>query len=164
MASLWTLFAGKSSVLITKIKYIWYMVSASWNAGLNRRLLTPLSRPPSLPSVINNRPTTVACLSHPATLDMPWTIQILDKIFRSKHTLISEYTLISLNRVYRIRRAKFVCQKWARYVKVAVMQPALLLATGTHMSYRITQCYLPPGRSDIHAYLWSMRLASHVYV
>ena len=28
-----------------------------------------------------------------------------------------------------------------------------LTATGTHMPYGITQCYLPPGRGDIPAYL-----------
>ena len=29
-----------------------------------------------------------------------------------------------------------------------VMQPGLT-ATGTHVPYGITQCYLPPGRADI---------------
>jgi len=30
------------------------------------------------------------------------------------------------------------------------MQPGLT-AMGSHMPYEITQCYLPPGRVDVHA-------------
>ena len=35
--------------------------------------------------------------------------------------------------------------------KVKAGKPAIT-ATGTHMPYRITQCYLPPGRGDIPAF------------
>jgi len=35
------------------------------------------------------------------------------------------------------------------YTDIAVRSLTCLTATGTHMPYGITQCYLPPGRSDI---------------
>ena len=34
------------------------------------------------------------------------------------------------------------------YSGLQAANTALLTATRTHMSYEITQCYLPPGRSD----------------
>ena len=34
----------------------------------------------------------------------------------------------------------------------AVRSLTCLTATGTHMPYRITQCYLPPDRGDIPAF------------
>jgi len=34
---------------------------------------------------------------------------------------------------------------------IAVCEPHLT-ATGNHMPYGITQCYLPPGRGDFHAF------------
>ena len=38
------------------------------------------------------------------------------------------------------------------YMDIAVRSPTCqATATGTHMPYRITQCYLPPGRGDIPA-------------
>jgi len=37
------------------------------------------------------------------------------------------------------------------YTYIAVRSLTCHTATGTHMPYRITQCYLPPGRGDIPA-------------
>ena len=36
-------------------------------------------------------------------------------------------------------------------VKVTGVQQFVTILTGTHVPYRITQCYLPPGRGDIPA-------------
>ena len=40
----------------------------------------------------------------------------------------------------------------AEYTDIAVHSLTCLAATGTHMPYGITQCYLPPGRGDIPAF------------
>jgi len=40
----------------------------------------------------------------------------------------------------------------AEYTDIAVHSLTFLTATGTHMPYGITQCYLPPGRGDIPAF------------
>jgi len=39
-----------------------------------------------------------------------------------------------------------------KYTDTAVRSLTCHTATGTHMPYRITQCYLPPGRGDIPAF------------
>ena len=39
-----------------------------------------------------------------------------------------------------------------KYTDIAVRCPTCLTATGTHMPYWITQCYLPPSRGDIPAF------------
>ena len=38
-----------------------------------------------------------------------------------------------------------------KYADIAVRSLTCHTATGTHMPYRITQCYLPPDRADIPA-------------
>jgi len=38
-----------------------------------------------------------------------------------------------------------------KYTDIAVRSLTCRTATGTHMPYRITQCYLPPDRGDIPA-------------
>ena len=38
-----------------------------------------------------------------------------------------------------------------KYMNIAVRSLTCHTATGTHMPYRITQCYLPPDRGDIPA-------------
>jgi len=40
----------------------------------------------------------------------------------------------------------------AKYMDIAVRSLTCHTATGTHMPYRITQCYLPPDRSVIPAF------------
>jgi len=53
---------------------------------------------------------------------------------------------------------------------IAVHSLTCHTATGTHMPYRITQCYLPPGRGDIPAFtpdeagtrLSSIKLACYI--
>jgi len=40
----------------------------------------------------------------------------------------------------------------AKYTDIAVRSPTCHTTTGTHMPYRITQCYLPPDRGDIPAF------------
>ena len=37
------------------------------------------------------------------------------------------------------------------YTDIAVRNLTCYTATGTHVPYKITQCYLPPGRGDIPA-------------
>jgi len=39
-----------------------------------------------------------------------------------------------------------------KYMDIAVRSLTCHTATGTHMPYKITQCYLPPGRDDILAF------------
>jgi len=39
-----------------------------------------------------------------------------------------------------------------KYMNIAVRSLTCHTATGTHMPYRITQCYLPPDRGDIPAF------------
>ena len=39
-----------------------------------------------------------------------------------------------------------------KYKDIAVHSLTCQTAMGTHMPYRITQCYLPPGRGDIPAF------------
>ena len=39
-----------------------------------------------------------------------------------------------------------------KYTDTAVRSLTCHTATGTHMPYRITQCYLPPNRGDIPAF------------
>ena len=39
-----------------------------------------------------------------------------------------------------------------KYTDIAVRSLTCLTATGTHMPFRITQCYLPPDRGDIPAF------------
>ena len=39
-----------------------------------------------------------------------------------------------------------------KYTDIAVRSLTCLAATGTHMLYRITECYLPPDRGDIPAF------------
>jgi len=41
-------------------------------------------------------------------------------------------------------------QHKVKYTSIAVKHCHTI--TGTHMLYRITQCYLPPGRGDIPAF------------
>jgi len=40
-----------------------------------------------------------------------------------------------------------------KYIDIAVRSLTCHTATGTHMPYRITQCYLPPDRGDIPAFI-----------
>jgi len=39
-----------------------------------------------------------------------------------------------------------------KYTDIAVRSQTCFTATGTHMPYGITQCYLPPDRGDIPAF------------
>jgi len=39
-----------------------------------------------------------------------------------------------------------------KYTDIAIRSLNCHTATGTHMLYRITQCYLPPDRGDIPAF------------
>ena len=39
-----------------------------------------------------------------------------------------------------------------KYTDIAVHSLTCHTATGTHMPYRIAQCYLPPDRADIPAF------------
>ena len=39
-----------------------------------------------------------------------------------------------------------------KYTDIAVRSQTCLTATGTHMPYGITRCYLPPDRGDLFAF------------
>jgi len=45
------------------------------------------------------------------------------------------------------------CESKVKYTDTAVRSLTCHTATGTHMPYRITQCYLPPDRGDIPAFI-----------
>ena len=48
--------------------------------------------------------------------------------------------------------SQLVSESKVNYTDIAVCSVTCLAATGTHMPYRITQCYLPPDRFEIPAF------------
>jgi len=57
-------------------------------------------RPQSSPGVVSNRPTTIACLSHSTTVDVPWPNFLSPEIgTQFQRALIFKDTIISLETV-----------------------------------------------------------------
>jgi len=76
-----------------------------------------------------------------------------------KNNSIHISVLIELGLVTDRRRQRaiaialaYVALVKVKYTDIAVRSLTCHTATGTHMPYSITQCYLPPGRGDIPAF------------
>jgi len=82
----------------------------------------------------NYRDTTVYESEKNATAILPETLLSCRPIFRYTHQWLMEK--VKKSKVYDIAVRRLTCHT----------------ATGTHMPYRITQCYLPPDRGGIPAF------------
>ena len=70
-------------------------------------------------------------------------------IFSDSVETSRSYVLLLVEKKLLVQ-ASCVCCK-VKYTDIAVHSLTCHTATGTHMPYRITQCYLPPDRVDIPA-------------